>query len=152
LNGYNLHITFSFCQHHRCSVGNCTTTATAGGILFRCYDCITDFCEDCLEPYYDLENFDVKTIMQAAPETATAVLAAVWLWRVYMGRFISLEILGLKVQIVAPSEVAKGKKRSIKSAMKDENSNVRVDKLNYFLSRKSIYFKTLHLRSCLTCY
>jgi hypothetical protein len=58
LNGYNMHITFS-CPHHRCSVCS-RTTATAGGMLFRCYDCLAAFCEDCLE--HLLSRFEVSYI------------------------------------------------------------------------------------------
>ena len=37
------------CPHHRCAL--CTrSTASAGGMLFRCTGCLTSYCEDCLPP------------------------------------------------------------------------------------------------------
>ena len=45
--------TFS-CPHHCCS--SCRrSTASAGGLLFRCSDCLTAYCEDCL-PQEDVEG------------------------------------------------------------------------------------------------
>lgn len=35
------------CPHHRCCVCN-RSTASAGGLLFRCNGCLTAYCEDCL--------------------------------------------------------------------------------------------------------
>jgi hypothetical protein len=35
------------CPHHRCVSCN-RSTASAGGMLFRCTGCITSYCEDCL--------------------------------------------------------------------------------------------------------
>lgn len=35
------------CPHHKC-VGCNRSTASAGGLLFRCLDCLTSYCEDCL--------------------------------------------------------------------------------------------------------
>lgn len=39
--------TMFICPHHKCVA--CTrTTASAGGMLFRCIGCLTSYCEDCL--------------------------------------------------------------------------------------------------------
>jgi len=35
------------CPHHRCCLCN-RSTASAGGLLFRCIGCLTSYCEDCL--------------------------------------------------------------------------------------------------------
>jgi len=42
------------CPHHKCAM--CTrSTASAGGLLFRCKGCLTSFCEDCL-PQDEVES------------------------------------------------------------------------------------------------
>ena len=42
------------CPQHRCA--SCSrTTASAGGLLFRCTDCLTAYCEDCL-PQEDVDG------------------------------------------------------------------------------------------------
>lgn len=44
----------SICPHHRC--GECNrSTASAGGLLFRCCGCLTSYCEDCL-PQDEIES------------------------------------------------------------------------------------------------
>ena len=46
--------TMFICPHHKCVA--CTrTTASAGGMLFRCIGCLTSYCEDCL-PQDDIDS------------------------------------------------------------------------------------------------
>jgi hypothetical protein len=42
------------CPHHRCTECN-RSTASAGGLLFRCNGCLTSYCEDCL-PQDEIES------------------------------------------------------------------------------------------------
>lgn len=42
------------CPHHKCA-GCGRSTASSGGLLFRCVNCLTSFCEDCL-PQDEIES------------------------------------------------------------------------------------------------